>query len=80
MFQFLFTIRFDLFLTDHVHKNYTYRNLKNLKQFLNLQILDCDGNIIGKDIFNNVHDDLKKTRCYQIFYNIKLKEVDRHLI
>jgi hypothetical protein len=70
----------NLILTGHAHKIYTYRNLKNLNQVLNLQILDSDGNIIGKDIFNNVHDDLKKTRCYQIFYNIKLKEVDRHLI
>lgn len=70
----------NLVLAGHAHKIYTYRNLKNLKQVLNLQILDCDGNIIGKDIFNNVHDDLKQTRCYQIFYNIKLKEVDRHLI
>ena len=70
----------NLILTGHAHKIFTYRNLKNLKQVLNLQILDCDGNIIGDNIFNNVHDDLKKTRCYQIFYNIRLKEVDRHLI
>jgi len=69
----------NIILSGHSYKIFNYRNLKNLNQKIELRIYDSLGNLIG-EIFNDVHDDLKTENCYRVAYNIKLKEVDRHLI
>lgn len=69
----------NLILSGHAYKIFNYRNLRKLNQKIELKIYDSLGNLVG-EIFKKVHDDLKTENCYRVAYNIKLKEVDKHLI